>query len=176
MLPAINNICDCCDNNQPILQLFDDKCFKIIEGAGIIGSFCLNDFAFPSDSHSCINFNLNTEEEYTLFDNGITSIGSPSMDLISGNLYVRGIMIKIVYPTNNNDGEEVSIVDKNVELWIEDAETLDYKKHPMHNLFILFTNPKSNDPKTLINRIKIVNPSTEFKIKLIGLIIFGKAI
>lgn len=176
MLPTLNNICDCCDNNQAILQLFDDKCFKIIEGAGTIGQFCLSDFAFPVDSHSCINFTINSEEEYSVFDNGIISLGSPSADLLSGNLYVRGVMIKIVYPTNNDDGEEISIVDKNVELWIEDAETLDYKKHPLHNLFILFTNPKSNDPKTLINRIKIVNPNTNFKIKLVGLITYGKAI
>lgn len=175
MLPKLNNICDCCDNDQSLLQLFDDKCFKIVDGADVIASFCLGDFAFPVDSHSCLNFTLNPETEISLFDNEIISIGSPSVDLVSGNLYVRGVMIKIVYPTNDNDGEEISILDKNVELWIEDAATLDYKKHPLHNLFMIFTNPKSSDPGTLINRIKIVNPSDNFKVKIIGLIMHGTA-
>lgn len=175
MLPLINNICDCCDNNQSILQLFDDKCLKIVEGANITGSFCMNDFAFPTDSHSCTNYTLSSGEEYTMFDNGILTTGSPTMDLVSGNLYVRGVMIKIVYPTNDDNGEEISIVDKNVELWIEDAETLQYKRYYLYNLFTMFTNPKSNNPNTLINKIKVINPNTDYKIKLIGLIVYGKA-
>jgi hypothetical protein len=39
----------------------------------------------------------------------------------------------------------------------------------------MFTNPKSNDPKTLINKIKVINPNADYKIKLIGLITYGKA-
>jgi hypothetical protein len=177
MLPKLNNICECCDGDlsQAILQLFDDKCFKIVDGVDTLSSFCLGDFAFPVDSHSCLNFTLNPETEIPLFDNEVDSLGSPAAELVSGNLYVRGIMIRIVYPTNDDDGEEISITDKNVELWIEDAETLDYKKHPLHSLFMIFTNPKSNDPSTLINRIKIVNSNSTFKVKVIGLIMHGLA-
>lgn len=175
MLPTLNNICDCCDSNQSILQLFEDKCFKIVEGSETTGEFCLGDFAYPSDGYSCLNINLNLSGEITIFDNEIITVGSPSLELTEGDLYVRGVMIKITYPINDDNGDEISIVDKNVELWIEDAETLDYKKHPLHNLFAIFTNPKSNDPKNLINRIKIVNPNGTFKVRVTALVIYGKS-
>ena len=96
------------------------------------------------------------------------------MDLLEGKLFVRGILLSIEYPSKDTNGEDIDIVDKNVELWIEDAETLQYKKHPLHNFFSIFTNPKSNDPRDLINRIKIVNPNTLFSVKVKGLIVYGK--
>jgi hypothetical protein len=112
--------------------------------------------------------------ETVLFDNEILTVGSPSVTLTKGNTYARGIMIKITYPINDDNGEEILITDKNVELWIEDAATLTYKRLPLYNLFVMFTNPKSNDPAQLINRIKIVNPN-EYKVKVTGLIIYGEA-
>jgi hypothetical protein len=175
MIPKINNICDCCDSDQSILQLFNDQCFKIIDGADTKGSFCLSDFAFPSDGYSCLDLNLNVlNGETTLFDNEILTVGSPSITLTKGNLYARGILLKITYPVNDDNGEEILITDKNVELWIEDAATLIYKQLPLYNLFIMFTNPKSNDPSQLINRIKVVNPN-DYKVKVTGLVIFGEA-
>lgn len=176
MIPKLNNICDCCESDQPIIQLFDDKCFKIIDGSETEGSFCLNDFVVPVDGHSCLSINLNAESGETLiFDNKIVSIGSPSTEVTSGNSYARGVIIQITYPTNDDNSEEISIVDKNVELWIEDAETLTYTQYPLYNLFSLFTNPKSKLANQLINRIKIVNPN-EYRVKVTGLVTFGEAI
>lgn len=174
---AISDLTDICSNSssQDILQLFDDKCYKIVSGVSITGQFCMGDFAFPSDGHSCISLNIDVNQgELTLFDNEILTIGSPIMDLIEGKLFVRGILIKIDYPTKDDNGEEIVITDKKVELWIEDAESLQYNKLPLYNFFSLFTNPKSNDPRDLINRIKIVNPNELFKIKVSGLIVYGK--
>lgn len=176
---AISDLTDICSNgsgaSQDILQLFDDKCFKIVSGAEITGQFCMGDFAFPSDGHSCISLNVDVNQgELTLFDNEILSIGSPIIDLTEGKLFVRGILLKVTYPDKDDNGEEILITDKKVELWIEDAETLQYKELPLYNFFALFTNPKSNDPRDLINRIKIVNPNPLYKIKVSGLIVYGK--
>jgi len=175
-IPKINNFCSKSGSTQAILQLFDDKTFKIVDGANTKNGFDLSDFAFPVDSMSCIEIDVVMDGgELTLFDNEILTIGSPSLDLTEGSLFVRGIMIKITYPVNDDNGDEINITDKSVELWIEDAETLTFKKLPLYNLFTLFTNPKSNDPKDLINRIKIVNPNALYKVKITGLIVYGKA-
>lgn len=175
MIPTINNLCDCCDSDQSILQLFEDKCFRIIEGDKTTGSFCIGDFAFPADGHTCLNLNITVSNgETMIFDNEIVSFGSPNSKLISGNNYARGIMLKITYPVNDHNGEEISILDKDVQLWIEDVSTLTWKQYPLYNLFMIFTNPKSNDPDQLINRIKIVNPNS-FKVKVTGLIVYGEA-
>ena len=160
--------------SQDILQLFDDKCFKIVSGSSIAGSFCLDDFAFPVDGHSCLGLDVKVSPgELTIFDNEILTTGSPFTDLEEGDVYARGVIIKVTYPTADDDGDEILIGDKKVELWIEDAETLEYKKHPMYNLFMLFTNPKSNDPRDLINRIKIVNPNANYKVSISALIVYG---
>jgi hypothetical protein len=177
MISKVNDICNKDGStSQEILQLFDDKCFKLVKGADVTGSFCLDDFAFPSDGHICMSMNIEMGggEELTLFDNEILTVGSPASELEMNDMYVRGIIIKITYPVNDDDGEEIDITDKSVELWIEDAATLQYKKYSLYNLFSIFTNPKSNDPSDLINRIKIVNPNELFDIKVDGLIIYGK--
>jgi hypothetical protein len=176
---GINKIEAFCENaasnNQAILQLFDDKCFKIVQKAKTSGDFCIGDFAFPVDGKSCIELDAEMDSgEITLFDNSILTAGSPVLDLTKDAIFVRGIILKITYPQNDDNGEEIDIVDKNVELWIEDAETLGYKEHPLYNLFSLFTNPKSNDPRHLINRIKIVNPNLLYTVKVSALIIYGK--
>lgn len=176
-IPKIKDICEDCGDHSAILQLTDSKEFGIFEhGSGSqIGSLDLSDFASPVDGHTCTHLQVTINSgEIELFNNGITNAGSPSV-LDEGTLYVRGIMIKIDYPKLDNNGEEIDIKDKNVELWIEDAGSLQYKKHPMYNLFTLITNPKSNDPTQLINKIKIVNPNSLFEVKVNGLITFGKA-
>lgn len=175
-IPKIDSVCNStAADNQAILQLFDDKCFKIVEKSKTSGEFCLADFAFPVDGYSCINLDAQMDAgEITLFDNQILTAGSPVLDLTQDSIFVRGIMVKVTYPANDDNGEEIDIADKNVELWIEDAETLAYKEHPLYNLFTLFTNPKSNDPRHLINRIKIVNPNLLYSVKVSALIIYGK--
>jgi hypothetical protein len=39
----------------------------------------------------------------------------------------------------------------------------------------MFTNPKSNDPEDLINKIEIINPNLDYVIKVSALVLFGKA-
>lgn len=172
-IPKINETCS--PATQDILQLFDDKCYKIVKVDKTGAEFCMDDFAFPTDGASCISLEVAVSgDELILFDNEILVSGSPIIDLVKDKIYVRGILLKVTYPTNDTNGEEILIEDKSVDLWIEDAETLVYKKFPIHNFFALFTNPKSNDPRELINRIKIVNPNLLYSVTVSAIIIYGK--
>jgi hypothetical protein len=178
MIPNLNEVCDCCGGTeaQPLLQLFDNKCFKIVEGKSTSGEFCLTDFAFPVDGYSCVNINIELGGgEYTLFDNQVGAL-SPSAVLESGKLYARGIMIKITYPLKDDDGEEIPLVDKSVSLAIQTADTLVETTYPLYTLFMTFTNPKSNQTEDLINKIKIINPNTNYQVRISALVLFGKAI
>jgi hypothetical protein len=173
----LNEVCDCCGGteSQPILQLFDDRCFRVVEGKDVHGEFCLKDFAFPADGYSCIGLNVDTDGgEILIFDNKLDTL-SPSSELISGELYARGILIRIVYPTYDNNGESLTLADKSMKLYIENGESLAGIELPLYDLFTMFTNPKSNKTSELINKIKVVNPSTKFKIRVVALVIDGKA-
>ena len=173
----LNEVCDCCGGteSQPILQLFDDRCFRVVEGKDVHGEYCLKDFAFPADGYSCIGLNVDTDGgEILIFDNKLDTL-SPSSELISGELYARGILIRIVYPTYDNNGESLTLADKSMKLYIENGESLAGIELPLYDLFTMFTNPKSNKTSELINKIKVVNPSTKFKIRVVALVIYGKA-
>ena len=173
----LNEVCDCCGGteSQPILQLFDDRCFRVVEGKDVHGEFCLKDFAFPADGYSCIGLNVDTDGgEILIFDNKLDTL-SPSSELISGELYARGVLIRIVYPTYDNNGESLTLADKCMKLYIENGESLAGIELPLYDLFTMFTNPKSNKTSELINKIKVVNPSTKFKIRVVALVIYGKA-
>lgn len=173
----LNEICDCCGgtDKQPILQLFDDRCFRIVEGKDVHGEFCLKDFAFPADGYSCVGLNVDSGGgEITLFDNKLETL-SPSASLISGELYARGVLVRIIYPTYDTNGESLTLADKSVKLYIENGESLSGVEIPLYDLFMTFTNPKSNKSAELINKIKVVNPSTKFKIRVIALVIYGTA-
>ncbi len=175
MIPNLNEICDCCGGyeNQSVLQLFDNKCFGIIDGKEITESFCLKDFAFPTDGHSCIGLTIESNGgTHTLFDN---QIQLPLSNLESGKAYARGILLKITYPTNDSNSEEIPFVNKSVTLTIEtyDGESIEC---PLYNLFSMFTNPKSNIPSDLINKIEITNPNIDYPIRISSLILFGNSI
>ena len=175
MIPSISNICNDSTSNQPILQLFNDKCFKIVDKDATTGQFCIGDFAFPADGHSCISIEVGASgSEHMIFDNGLAPIVPPVPDLNSDTSYARGVLLHVTYPTLDINGDELNISDKKVIVSIEDVSSGSFINHPLYNLFTIFTNPKSNDPLDLINRIKIVNPSTLFKVKIKGLIIYGK--
>jgi hypothetical protein len=178
MIPNLNQVCDCCggSESQPLLQLFDNKCFKIVDGKTTSGEFCLSDFAFPVDGYSCANLNIELDGgEYTLFDNQ-TGMISPNAVLETGKLYARGVLVKITYPVNDENGEEILLVDKSINIAIQTADTLVETVYPMYNLFTIFTNPKSNKAEHLINKIKIINPNQDFKIRISALVLFGQAI
>jgi hypothetical protein len=176
MIPNIQELCDCCGGaeNQPILQLFDDKCFRVVDKLETHGEFCLRDFAFPVDGYSCIGLNVDAGSgETVLFDNEITN---PANDLVSEKLYARGIILKVTYPLKDNDGEEIPLVDKNATLSIQNASALEETQYPVHSLFMIFTNPKSNKSSDLINKIKITNPNSNYKIRVSALVLYGAAI
>lgn len=178
MIPNLNDICTCCGGyeNQPIFQLFDDKCFRIVEGKEAHNEFCLKDFAFPVDGHSCLGLNVELDGgEITIFNNQ-TLILSPSAELESEKLYARGVLIRIIYPVNNKDGDEIQLVDKSVKIEIENADSLGSLQYPLYDLFMMFTNPKSNKAEDLINKIKIINPNELYTIRVNALILFGKAV
>ena len=175
MVPNLNEICDCCGGyeNQPMLQLFDNKCFGIVDGKEITEDFCIKDFAFPTDGYSCVGITLQENGgNTTLFDN---QLPVPLVILESGKAYARGILLKITYPTNDLISEEILIADKNVVLTIEtyDGVSADY---PLYNFFSIFTNPKSNDPSQIINKIELSNPNVDYPIRISALILFGNAL
>ena len=175
MISDLTNIC--CENSvsdQAILQLFNDKCFKIVEKDKTTGKFCLDEFAFPADGYSCISIEVAASGgEHVIFDNGI-DVSSPPATLTADTLYVRGLMLYITYPTKDVNGDELSISNKKVTLSVEDVAAASYRDHSIYNLFTIFTNPKSNVTLDLINRIKIANSSALFKVDIKGLIIYGK--
>jgi hypothetical protein len=175
MVPNLNEICDCCGGyeNQPMLQLFDNKCFGIVDGKDITEDFCMKDFAFPTDGYSCIGITLQEDGGNTvLFDNNLPF---PLAVLESGKSYARGILLKITYPTNDLNSEEILIANKNVVLTIDtyNGVSTDY---PLYNFFSIFTNPKSNDPSQIINKIELSNPNVDYPIRISALILFGNAI
>ena len=85
-------------------------------------------------------------------------------------------MVKITYPVNKKNGEEIQLVDKSVQIAIQTADTLVETVYPLYTLFMIFTNPKSNQTEDLINKIKIINPNLDYKIRISALILFGKAV
>jgi hypothetical protein len=169
----LNSICDCCNGteDQGILQLFDNKCFGIAQGKEIINTFCLKDFAFPVDGHSCLGINIDIDGgSAVLFDNDSIEL----TQLVSGKAYARGIFLKLTYPTYDNNGDEILIADKGATLSIQN-QAGDTTEYPMYNFFSIFTNPKSNDPESLINKIEIVNPQTTYPIRISGMVFFVNA-
>lgn len=176
-IPNLNDICDCCGGyeNQPYLQLFNDKCFKIVDQKDIQGEFCLGDVTLAVDGYQCVGLNLETGGgTLTIFDNQVI-INSPSQILESGKAYARGVLIKITYPIYDNNSEEILLSKKSVKISIERASDMQSLEYPLHNLFVMFTNPKSNDPEDLINKIEIINPNLDYVIKVSALVLFGKA-
>ena len=175
MIPNLNEICDCCGGyeNQPVLQLFDNKCFGIIDGKEISEDFCLKDFVFPTDGYSCVGITVAADGgTSTLFDN---QLPVPLATLESGKAYARGLLLKITYPTNDLNSEEILFVNKRVKLAIETFDGIS-TEYPLYNLFTIFTNPKSSDPSELINKIEITNPNADYPIRISALILFGNAI
>lgn len=176
-IPNLNDICDCCGGyeNQPYLQLFNDKCFKIVDKKDIMGEFCLGDVSLAVDGYQCVGLNLEAGGgTMTIFDNQVI-VNSPSQILESGKAYARGVLIKVTYPVYNNNSEEIALNKKSVKISIERANDMQSLEYPLHNLFVMFTNPKSNDPEDLINKIEIINPNLDYVIKVSALVLFGKA-
>jgi hypothetical protein len=176
-IPNLNDICDCCGGyeNQPYLQLFNDKCFKIVDQKDIQGEFCLGDVTLAVDGYQCVGLNLEAGGgTLTIFDNQVI-VNSPSQILESEKAYARGVLIKITYPIYDNNSEEIALSKKSVKISIERASDMQSLEYPLHNLFVMFTNPKSNDPEDLINKIEIINPNLDYVIKVSALVLFGKA-
>lgn len=175
MIPNLTEICTCCGGyeNQPLLQLFDDKCFKIIDGKDTHSEFCLKDFAFPVDGYSCVALNVNLDGgEIVLFDNQLNTL-SPLV-LESGKAYARGVLVRVVYPAYDEDGEAVTFTQKNVKITIENSNFNEIEV-PIFDLFTIFTNPKSNRVEDLINKIKIINPNLKYKVRVNALVLYGQA-
>lgn len=174
MAPTLNDICDCCggSDNQEILQLFDEKYFGISNGKSVSEEFDLSDFAFPTDGYTCAGLNLEAAGgTHEIFNNNLPI---PMLELQKGKSYTRGLLLKITYPTNDLNSEEIIISDKSVTLTIEtfDGISTDY---PLYNFFCIFTNPKSNDPSKVINKIEITNPNN-YNIRISALILLGEAL
>ena len=175
MIPNLNEICDCCGGyeNQPILQLFDNKCFGIADGKEISDDFCIKDFAFPVDGYSCVGMTIKENGgTTTLFNN---QLPIPLVSLESGKAYARGILLKITYPMNDLNSEELSILNKNSILTIETYDGV-LTNYPLYNFFSIFTNPKSNEPSQIINKIELTNPNVDYPIRISALILLGNAI
>ena len=175
-MASLNDICTCCGGyeNQPLLQLFDNKCFKIVNSTEFGGEFCLGDFAYPADGHNCLALNVAADGgSITVFDNELDPLNTDPLE--SEKLYARAALIRIYYPTNDKDGEEIPYVDKSVTLRLTNHQGFEFDV-PLNELFTIFTNAKSNVQSDLINKIRVVNPNTNYEIRAVALVLFGKAV
>ncbi len=182
-VPNAHNFCNGCSGSgasKPLFQLFDDKTFKIADGDKTYGDFDLSDFAYPADGFETISKEICPmgstglcSDNAILFDNQIVLI-SPIEELNEDCAYARGIMLKIVFPTEDLNGEELSLVRQKARIKITNAAG-DVCEYPLFNLFSIFTNPESLDPQDLINKIEVINPSDEYTFKIEGIIIYTKA-
>ena len=172
----LDEVCDCCGGYgvQSLLQLSGNKCFQITDGKEIDGEFCLKDLAYPVDGHNCINLNATLNgESLTLFDNQLDT-HTPGEPLVAGQLYARGLLLRITYPTTDINGDDILYATKSVKLVIEDSY-FNESELPLFDFFTIFTNPKSNDANQLINKIKVYNPNSLYNIRVSALILFGEA-
>jgi hypothetical protein len=172
---SLNDVCTCCGGyeNQPILQLFDNKCFKIVNTSEKGCEFCLGDFAYPVDGHSCIGLNVSSNGgAITVFDNDLDPLNTDPLE--SEKLYARAALIRIYYPTNDSDGDELQYTDKSVVLRMTNYQGFE-SEFPVNDVFTIFTNAKSNVQSDLINKIRIINPNLNYEVRVVAMILFGKA-
>lgn len=163
---------------KPILSLLEN-CFVIQDKTKVTGKICLDDFAYPVDGKQCIGLEVPKsiegaeDQSLILFDNEIT-ISSPSEDLDKDISYVRGIILKVIYNTDDENSEEVPLISKKCFITITNSlgEECTY---PLYNFFSIFTNPETLDPQDFINKIVITNPSTKYSFYIDALIIYTKS-
>lgn len=173
----LSSVCTECGgyDNQPILKLLSDGCLTIVDGKNTDGDFCLNDFAFPVDGHTCVSLNVEMSGgELTIFDNHFGAV-SPANIVEVGKLYARGVLIRLIYPLTDDNGESLTLANKSARIYIENAATLESAEYPLYDFFSIFTNPKSSNIEDLINKIKIINPNSLYNIRVSALVLFGKA-
>jgi hypothetical protein len=162
---------------KPLLTLIE-KCFTISDQNKVTAQLCLDDFAYPVDGKQCIGLEVpksiegDLDQSITLFDNQIT-VASPVEDLDKNKSYVRGILLKIVYLTEDSNSEEVPLLSKKCFITITNALGEDCT-YPLYNFFSIFTNPETVDPQDFINKIVITNPSIKYSFKVDALIIYTK--
>lgn len=163
---------------KPLLTLLE-KCFTISDQDKVTGQICLDDFAYPVDGRRCVGLEVPKtaegakDESITLFDNEI-EITSPSEELDPNKSYARGIILKIVYPTQDENLEEVPLVSKKCFITITNSLGQECT-YPLYNFFSIFTNPETVDPEDFINKIVITNPSTKYNFYVDALIIYTKS-
>lgn len=163
---------------KPLLTLIE-QCFTISDQDKVTAQLCLDDFAYPVDGKQCIGLEVPKsiegaeDQSLVLFDNGIT-IASPAEDLDKNKSYVRGVLLKIVYLTEDENSEEVPLLSKKCFITITNAlgEECTY---PLYNFFSIFTNPETVDPQDFINKIVVTNPSTKYSFKVDALLIYTKS-
>jgi hypothetical protein len=179
-MATLTSICDCCgsSNSYDVLQMFNDGCLKIVDGSKTTDEFCFTDFAFPVDGSTCATVTLNEDGgTHIVFDNNIVgfTVPEPDANFPTDFIKARGVMIRVAYPTLDLDGETIPIQDKKAQLLIEDAYGI-ISTQPFYDLYMHFVNPHSNIAADVINKITVVNPNSNYRIKVHTLVILGKSV
>ena len=83
-----------------------DNCFVALDAIGKeVAKLCLTGWSFPAQNASLLNLDLLPGDSTLLFDNQLTNyIASP---LPSNKAYVRGVLIKVTYPSLDANGQTV---------------------------------------------------------------------
>ena len=173
---SLNDVCTCCGGyeNQPLLQLSDKKCFEIVNTSESGCEFCLGDFAYPVDGHTCLALNVPSNgSAVTIFDNSLDPLNVDPLP--SESLYARAALVRIYYPTNDDDGEEIQYVNKSAKVRITNYQGFETDL-PVNDVFTIFTNAKSNVQSDLINKIRIINPNSNYTIRVTAMVLFGKTV
>jgi hypothetical protein len=184
---------------------FVDKCFGIFNGSQREVNFCeLSKFIYPVDSSLSIDFEVCAEETLSIFDNNTDEIlqyspsgmpvgypfgngeeyvensqpdpsGTPYYYVVeSDRNYARGCLLYIEYPVKNKLGDDVLPADQECHVIVTNRAFESFTI-PLHEFFAHFANPETRGANSLINKIEIYNPNTNFSIKVKGLVIYSKS-
>jgi len=182
-----------------------DKCFGIFNGSQREVNFCeMSKLMYPVDSSLSIDFEVCAEETLSIFDNNTDAIisyapsGSPSgypfgqageyvesggadpsgtpyyYVIESDRNYARGCLLYVEYPSKNKLGDDILPADHECQIIITNRDLTNFSI-PLHEFFAHLVNPETRGADSLINKIEIYNPNSNFSIKIKGLVIYTKS-
>lgn len=200
---AFANLC-AGDPTKKVLKLLD-RCFSIFNGAKKESSFCeLENFIYPVDSSLSIDFEVCAGETLVVYDNSTDTVlpldpsntpsnyplgesdeyipndsidpsNTPTYHVIPNDRnYVRGCILYVKYPVKNKLGDDILPADYECKINFTNRLNEEFTI-PLHQFFAHFANPETRDANSLINKIEIVNPNSNYSIKVTGMIVYTKS-
>jgi len=200
---AFANLCTSVPSKKAVRLI--DKCFSIYDGSSKESSFCeFGNLLYPSDSSALIDFEVCAGETLSIYDNDTDNIpsfapvdtpanypfgqGGEFIQSVTDGLggadlyfiasadrnYARGCLLWIKYPVKDKNGDDILPADQECQLTFTNR-LLETNSIPLHQMFAHFVNPETRGADSLINKIEVTNPNSDFSIKVSGLVIYVKS-